>query len=120
MTKILVDDVYLFEYETSKLTADAFAKMLKECEVELMETKKATHVRFEFAYLDSSTGACEIRVRFKRPERMKEKMARVEKNRENAKKKKSLGKRKYSSFSNYVKDLKSGKIKASADFAKWM
>ena len=57
-----------------------------------------------------------MRVSFKRPERMKEKMTRDEKTREDVKKKKSFAKR--GSFANFVAGLKSGKVKASADFAK--
>lgn len=98
MKKFLVDDVYSFEYDVTNANVDCMSDLLKSLEKELMETKKATHIRFDFMFL-SNTGETEIKFRFKRPERTKERHARL--TLENATGKFEASKNKRGSFEDY-------------------
>ena len=116
MKKFLVDDMVSYEYDTSNMTVGAFTKMLKECEKEIMEKRKGTHVRFDFLYL-STQGDCEIKIRYKRRERMNEKLISEEEDRALIKKEESAKKRSQYT-AEWFKKVMSGRVQVTNDYNK--
>ena len=92
MKRILVDKIHSFKYETSKLSVVAVHRMLLEAEKELMTDRRASHVRLNFMMV-AHDGECEFEMRYKAPERKKEKLARLDEERSASNISKSVSKR---------------------------